>query len=72
MAEAAIAKLGIDDWVSTAQLGQWQWARKSSAMGETEWTRQVIQWTPQRDPAYHARRRTGRPKARWIDDMRSS
>jgi hypothetical protein len=70
-AEAAIAKLRIDDWVSTVRQRKWQWVRKLSATEELEWMRQVIQWTPQHDPVYNARRRTGRPKTRWIDDVRN-
>ena len=69
-AEAAIAKLRINDWVSTVRQKKWQWVRKLSTMRNQEWMRQVIQWDPQHDPVYHVRRRTGRPKTRWIDDIR--
>ena len=69
-AEAATAKLRINDWVSTVRQRKWQWVRRLSATGEQEWMRQIIQWSPQHDPVYNARRRTGRPKSRWIEDKR--
>ena len=69
-AEETMAKLNINDWPTTVRQRKWQWVRKVSTTGEQEWTRQVIQWAPQLDPIYGARRRAGRPKSRWIDDIR--
>ena len=69
-AEAAMEKLRITDWVSKVRLRRWHWIRELANTSEHEWTRQVFQWTPERDPVYTAKRRVGRPKLRWIDDVR--
>ena len=69
-AEAAMEKLQITDWVTKVRLRRWHWIRKLANTDEHEWTRQVFQWTPERDPIYTAKRRVGRPKSRWTDDVR--
>eukprot|EP00959_Pyramimonas_sp_CCMP1952_P392067 8215774-Pyramimonas_sp.AAC.1 len=56
-AEAAMEKLRITDRVSNVRLRRWHWIRKLANTSEHEWTRQVFQWTPERDPVHTAKRR---------------
>ena len=68
--EAAITRLRINSWASTVRQRKWKWMQKLSATSEREWTRQVVQWSPQLEPVYTAKRKAGRPKTRWADDIK--
>ena len=63
-------KLKIDDWITTARRRKWKWAHKLATAGNNTWTTKALRCEPTVDEQLNARRRTGRPKTRWCDDIR--
>ena len=68
--EEALERLHIDDWISIQRRRKWRWAKRVCSSEAHEWTLQALRWDPQQDPTCGARRRPGRPKRRWCDDIR--
>ena len=48
---------------------KWRWAGKLARCDDADWMLMAIRWDPILDPDYNARRKTGRPKTRWTDDI---
>ena len=67
--ENRMALLGLDDWATLQRRRKWRWARKVATSDNLEWTRVAIQWEPTLNPRLDARRRSGRPRTRWTDDI---
>ena len=70
-AETRMSKLRLEDWVTMQRRRKWRWARKLVASDEFNWATAAIQWDPTIDPKLKSRRRPGRPKTRWADDIRN-
>ena len=70
-AETRMSKLRLEDWVTMQRRRKWRWARKLVASDEFNWATATIQWDPTIDPKLKSRRRPGRPKTRWADDIRN-
>jgi hypothetical protein len=68
-AEARMKKLQLDDWVTMQRRRKWRWAHKMATTTQDTWTTIALQWDPTLDRQLDARRRTGRPKTRWTDDI---
>ena len=69
-AEACMRKLRIDDWKTMLRKCKWNWVQHLATTKACEWARAAILWTPERDLRYRTQRRIGRPKLRWVDDIR--
>jgi len=70
--EMRMQTLRLDDWVTLQRQRKWRWARKVTAMTtSTDWMPMVMHWDPTVDHLLNARRRQGRPKTRWCDDIRN-
>ena len=67
--EARTTKLKLDDWVTIARRRKWKWAQKLATNTKDTWTTMALSWDPTVDIQLNARRRTGRPKTRWWDDI---
>ena len=60
----------VDYWTTIYRRKKWEWARKVVFMEAPEWPAQILNWAPQLDLRTPARRRPGRPKTRWVDDIK--
>jgi hypothetical protein len=67
--EERMKRLKLDDWVSIQRQRKWKWAEKLALCKDPTWTTIALQWDPTVDPRLKARRRPGRPKTRWADDI---
>ena len=63
-------KLNLEDWVTMQRRRKWRFAQKVFTSDPFEWTNTAFHWDPTLDPQLHAHRRTGRPKTRWMDDLK--
>ena len=64
-------KLKLDDWVVMQRRRKWRWARKLAMTPDFDWMAMASKWDPTVDIHMNARRRQGRPKTRWGDDLAS-
>ena len=62
-------RLKLDDWITTQRRRKWRWAGKLALTSRSDWTAMAVRWDPTLDPRLNARRRPGRPKTRWMDDI---
>ena len=62
--KAAMAKLKMYDWVTTARQRQWEWACKVVNHAAERWTPRILQWQPKQ-----GYRRIGHPQLRWLDPI---
>ena len=60
-------KTGLTDILETIFKRKWRWAGHVARMKSDRWTYTSTFWTP-----YDHRRRRGRPKSRWRDDLDST
>jgi hypothetical protein len=67
--EAKMRKLKLDDWTTMQRRRKWRWAHKVAMAPRCDWMAMAIRWDPTCDPKLNARRRQGRPKRRWTDDI---
>jgi hypothetical protein len=67
--EARMKKLKLDDWTVMQRARKWRWARKAALAPISDWIAMAMRWDPTIDVKLHARRRRGRPKTRWTDDI---
>jgi len=67
-AEAKLAALGLEEWVITQKQRQWRWAYKI-ANDVNKWSHLAAQWEPSIDLRCNARRKPGRPKKKWSDNI---
>ena len=68
-AEACMTKLRIDDWITLQRRRKMKWAQKLTNDAHDTWTTAAIRWDPTLDAHMNAKRRPGRPKTRWMDDI---
>jgi len=66
--EAKLAALNLEQWVVIQRKRQWRWAYKI-ANDATRWSHSVINWDPSIDMSFNTRRRPGRQKKRWSDNI---
>jgi len=64
-----MTKLNLDDWVSLQRRRKWRWVAKLATTEADAWTTQTVRWNPTLDVQHNTRRRQGRPKTRWTDDI---
>ena len=57
-------KIKLDDLVKTTKNKKLNWAGHVQRLQNNRWTRRIMEWIP-RDQ----RRRRGRPKIRWRDEL---
>jgi len=67
--ERRMRTLKLDDWKVMLRRRRWRWARKISEMPLDDWTAMATRWDPTLDIHINTRRRQGRPKTRWSDDI---
>ena len=63
-AEAAMRKVGVDDWVTLLRKGKWFWASRVSHHSSMRWTARVLYWQPA-----EGLRSVGHPLLRWLDPI---
>jgi len=68
--EMRMKTLKLDDWVVLQRRRKWRCARKVMMTAETDWMLMTMRWDPTLDHLLNSRRRQGRPKTRWCDDIR--
>lgn len=54
----------VNDVVETARRRKWRWAAKMARMEDDRWAKLINEWQPRT-----GKRKTGRPKKRWRDDI---
>ena len=70
-AEMRMQALKLDDWVTLQRQRKWRWARKVTAQAaNADWMPMTMRWDPTINHRLDARRRQGRPRTRWCDDLR--
>jgi len=69
--ETRMRKLNLDDWIATQRRRKWRWVGKLAKTVDTDWMVMAMRWDPTIDSKLNARRRPGRPKTRWMDDVAS-
>ena len=69
-AETRMNKLRLDDWVTMQRRRKWRWIPRLITCDQ-KWTTSAIHWDPYLDTKLNAQRRPGRPKTRWMDDIRT-
>ena len=62
--KAAMSKLKMNDWVTTARQRQWSWACKVVSHASERWTARILLWQPKQ-----GYRLVGRPRLRWLDPI---
>ena len=62
-------KLNLDDRITLQGRRKWRWVARLANTGAEAWTTQALRWDPTLDTQYNTRRRQGRPKTRWTDDI---
>ena len=62
-------KLNLDDWITLQRRRKWRWVARLANTEAEAWTTQALRWDPTLDTQYNTRRRQGRPKTRWTDDI---
>ena len=62
-------RLKLDDWTVIQRTRKWRWAREVALAPDEEWMSMMLRWEPYLDDKFNARRRQGRPKTRWTDDL---
>ena len=62
-------KLNLDDWVTQQRRRKWRWVARLANTEADAWTTQALRWDPTLDTQHNTRRRQGRPKTRWTDDI---
>ena len=67
--EERMQKLKLDDWTVMQKKRKWAWARTIFLMPDNEWVLMAMRWDPTIDIKMNARRRQGRPRTRWCDDL---
>ena len=67
--ETRMRKLKLDDWIATQRRRKWRWVRKLAKTTDADWMVMAMRWDPTIDSKLNARRRPGRPKTRWMDDI---
>ena len=67
--EQRMRKLKLDDRITVHRRRKWNWAQKLALRQDFDWTVEALQWDPTLDSHLNARRRPGRPKIRWTDDI---
>lgn len=58
------ARTKVTDIIEKAEKLKWQWAGHVARMDTVKWARKLTEWTPRT-----GKRRPGRPKRRWRDDL---
>ena len=67
-AEKQMTALGIEDWVTIQRRRKWRFAARVMADSH-KWGLKALLWDPLLDTRSQAKRRQGRPKMRWTDDI---
>ena len=67
--EARMQRMKLDDWITMQRRRKWRCAGKIAQTSFNEWIAMAIRWDPTLDLQLNARRRPGRPKTRWTDDI---
>ena len=67
--EERMSKLHLDDRVSMQRRRKWRWAMKLATNPTDNLTTRALKWDPTLDAQLNNRRRRGRPKTRWSDDI---
>ena len=62
-------KFYLVGWVSLQRRRKWGWVAKLAITETDDWTTQTLRWDPTLDMQHNTRRRQGRPKTRWTDDI---
>ena len=68
--ETRMKRLKLDDWITLQRRRKWRWARKVAMTEENNWMVLALQWDPTLDNQLSSGRRQGRPKTRWLDDIK--
>ena len=68
-AETHIKKLNLDAWITLQGRRKWRWVARFANTEAEAWTTQALRWDPTLDTQHNTRRRQGRPKTRWTDDI---
>ena len=68
-AEEHMRKLGIEEWVAIQRRRKWRFARQVALDKQGKWSLKAMMWDPLSDPRFNPRRRTGRPRTRWTQDI---
>ena len=67
--EQRMKKLKLDDWITMQRRRKWRWAQKLALTDHFDWTTAALRWDPSLDSQLKSRRRPGRPRTRWTDDI---
>jgi len=62
-------KLKFDNWIAMQRRRKWRWVQKLAKTTDSDWMVMATRWDPTIDKKLNARRRPGRPKTRWIDNI---
>ena len=68
--EHRMGRLNLDDWITLQRRRKWRWARKIATSTQEAWGPLVLKWDPSPHLGVLRNRRTGKPKARWADDIK--
>ena len=64
VAEKALHKAGIDDWVKAQRRNKFRWAGHAARRTDQRWSHQVLDCFPE-----EGKRSVGRPKLKWSDSL---
>lgn len=60
------SQTGVDDILNKIKKSKWRWAGHVARMKDNRWTKRLMEWKPRT-----GKRRGGRQKRRWRDDITS-
>ena len=69
IAEAAMTRHNITDWVTTYYRRKWRWAQRITNLPTNRWSHLVTNWKPDVSETRPVYRKQGRPHKRWHDDI---
>eukprot|EP00973_Karenia_brevis_P063206 8788013-Karenia_brevis.AAC.1 len=64
MAEDAMDKCGVEDWVTAQKRKKWKWAGHVARRTDQRWNRRFLNFAPA-----SGHRKPGHPKKRWSDSI---
>ena len=69
IADAAMTRHNITDWVTTYYRRTWRWAQRITNLPTNRWSHLVTNWKPDVSETRPVYRKQGRPHKRWHDDI---